>query len=251
MLDLQTDPFIFRSHSMREIRSELMQALPNAVVVCKEGKKPGIEIRNGIWRGARLGIREDLQTIQLTQIDLKLSNLFRSVIVIFSITIVLSVIATIYLSVALGKVTWEFVGLGAIPAVILGTSVENIIVRRVNKTWSVELGQILERLKASGQILESLAAQGEEQKYEERTIKGEAETKKWPQGTETILQDGVENEAADILETISPPLGVSLYLLGCWLISTASDAGNFGASVFMVAIGLSAISITFYLLYVR
>jgi hypothetical protein len=149
MIDLGKEPFIFQMRTTDEICDQLTKKLPSGTrVVFKEGKKPEIEIRNGIWRGARLSIHEDSQKIQLTGLNYNLFNFLRVIIISVATIAILSIILSIAMSVYFGEIKWGLLTLGAFPMVLLGMQAEDIVLWRINKTWSVELGQVLERLKA-------------------------------------------------------------------------------------------------------
>ena len=147
MLDLNAEPFIFKSHTIPEIQDELIQSIPNAAVTYKEGKKPKIQIRSNMWTGASLEIHEESGTIRLSKIEFQVFSIFRVIIILLLVSVLFSLGISIAYYIGEGKWLWMFAVVGVLPAVIIGIPVENFVLWLLNRSWRIELVQILEKLK--------------------------------------------------------------------------------------------------------
>jgi hypothetical protein len=148
MIDLSKETLLFQKNTTAEVRDQLIQELPHRMVVTvKDGKPTQIIIRDGLWRSAHLIIDDNSQLIRLTRIIYDIPSFLALAIIFISSVAVSSIIMTIILSAIIGEFVPVFAGIGGVLGFVMYRLVKRIILAKVKSSWSVELNQILERLK--------------------------------------------------------------------------------------------------------
>lgn len=149
MIDLSKGAILFQQKATDELRDQLAKELPGHVeVIVKDSKPPQIRIRDGLWRGVSLLIDNSAQQLQLVGYMFRIPS-FLAMVIIFVLSVaIFSIILTVVVSAVVGEFMPIMGGIGGLAGVAMYSIVEKIIVANVRRSWSPELKQVIEKLKA-------------------------------------------------------------------------------------------------------
>jgi len=147
MFNLSKEPFLFQKQTTHEIWNQLAHELPINVEVTVDDSKH-IKIHDGLWRGARLQIDTSLQQAKLVGIQYFIPSFLAKIIIFICSVAAFSLSIMIALTIVLGKFIPVFSIIGGIAGFAVYSVVERIFIAKIKKSWSIELYEAIEKLKA-------------------------------------------------------------------------------------------------------
>jgi hypothetical protein len=149
MIDFSKGQIALRQATMTELRDHVAKALPSHVeVTIKDSKPPQIRIQDGLWRGISLFIDNSAQQPQLAGYLFRIPT-FLAKVIIFAMSVgIFSIILMVVVSVVVGEFVPMMGGIGGIAGFAMYSIVERVIIANMKSSWSPELLQAIEKLKA-------------------------------------------------------------------------------------------------------
>jgi hypothetical protein len=149
MIDLSKGPFVFQEKSLEALCDRLRAEIPgHPEVTFKDKKPPEIRVRCGLWRGASLVIDDSDQQMKLTWIGYLIPSFMAKVMIFIVSVVVFSIIMMIVLAIVVGEFVPGVFGIGGVAGVAMYSLVERVFIASIRSSWSPELHQAIEKLKA-------------------------------------------------------------------------------------------------------
>lgn len=149
-LDLKDTPFILKQDTLAVASDALKRVLPERVKIKVTGGKPGtINIRDGMWRGAFLKVRNNDGRMHLVDVVYTVPGILSNLLIFILAMAVSSVLMTVLITIIVGEFVGPVFAFGGIVGFgILSLVKAFVFIPQIKSSWSPELNRAIETLRA-------------------------------------------------------------------------------------------------------